>query len=75
MSDSEYMKKFGKKLRILRQRQGLTTRQLGEMLGVHNSHITRIEQGLKPSTDLIIKISHIFAVPIDMLMKDELELD
>ncbi len=74
MDDTKYMKNFGKKLRLLRHKRGLTLRELSEMLGVHNSHVARIEQGLKPSTNLIIKISHIFDVSIDVLMKDELEL-
>jgi len=69
------MKRFGEKLRALRQREGMTLRQLSDMLGVHNSHIARIEQGQKPSVELILKISHIFNVSLDRLMKDELELD
>ena len=69
------MKKFGEKLRILRKRRGLTLRQLGSMLDVHYTHVGRIENGLKPSVDLILKIADIFDVCIDKLMRDELELD
>jgi transcriptional regulator with XRE-family HTH domain len=69
------MKRFGEKLRILRQRERMTLRQLADMLGIHNSHVARIEQGQKPSVELILKISHLFNISLDQLMKDELELD
>lgn len=69
------MKRFGEKLRALRQREGMTLRQLADMLGVHNSYVARIEQGQKPSVELILKISHLFNISLDRLMKDELELD
>ncbi len=70
------MRKFGEKLRTLRQRQGLSQDQLGDMLGVHQTHIGRIERGEKtPNARMILKISRIFNVPADQLIKDELELD
>ena len=69
------MQRFGEKLHTLRMQRGLTLRELADMLGVHNSHVARIEKGEKPSVELILKISRLFDVPIDILMKDELELD
>jgi transcriptional regulator with XRE-family HTH domain len=70
------MSKLGEKLRILRQRQGLTSRQLGEILGVSHGHILRIEKGEKrPSVDLVAKIAQFFNVSTDQLIFDELELD
>lgn len=74
-TDFDPMQRFGEKLHILRMQRGLTLRELADMLGVHNSHVVRIEKGKKPSVELILKISHLFDVPIDILMKDELELD
>lgn len=76
-SETSYdpMQRFGEKLRVLREQHGFTLREFADMLGVHNSHISRIERGKKPSVELILKISRIFDVPIDILMKDELELD
>jgi transcriptional regulator with XRE-family HTH domain len=69
------MNKVGGKLRILRQRRGLTSRELGEILGVSNSYIIRIENGKKrPSIDLVAKIAHYFQVPTDQLILDELDL-
>jgi transcriptional regulator with XRE-family HTH domain len=68
--------RFGEKLRTLRKRRGLTVQQLGDLLGVHNSHVVRLEKGTrKPSVDLVLEISRIFQVAADQLIKDELDLD
>ena len=71
------MKKFGKKLRILRTRQGLTLRQLASTLGMGaHSHLANIETGKnKPTAELIVKIADYFEISLDQLMRDELELD
>ena len=70
------MEKFGEKLRILREERGYTLRQLAEMVEVHYTHLNKIENGQKrPSTDLVLKISRLFDVTTDQLMKDELDLD
>jgi len=70
------MSKLGEKLRVLREEQGLTTRQLGDILGVTGAHIVRIENGKKgPSVDLVARISRYFDVSADLLIKDELELE
>ncbi len=71
-----FMEKFGVKLRTLRKRQGLSQGELGNMLGISQSFVARVENGhQKPSVDLILKVSYIFDVCADTLMKDELELD
>ena len=70
------MERIGEKLKTLRLRHGLTTRQLADYLQTTNSQISRIENGLRqPSGDLIVKISDFFNVPLDKLMRDELDLD
>jgi len=70
------MEKFGEKLRILRMRRGLTTRELGELLGVNQSHVTRMEQGQRmPNVAMVIKVAAIFGVTVDQLVQDELGLD
>jgi transcriptional regulator with XRE-family HTH domain len=69
------MKRFGEKLAYLRKRNGLTLRQLGEMLEVNHTHVSQLEHGLKPSIDLTIKIADIFNITLDSLMRDELEVD
>ena len=69
------MEKFGEKLRILRIQRGLTTRELGELLEVNQSHVTRIEQGKRiPNVAMVVRIAKIFGVSVDQLVLDELEL-
>ncbi len=70
------MEQFGKKLRILRQRNGLTLQQLGDMLGVHNTHVSKMEQNKRtPNVAMVIKIATLFKVSFDQLMNDEFELE
>jgi transcriptional regulator with XRE-family HTH domain len=70
------MQRFGEKLRILRQRHGLTVRQLGDQLKVSGPYIVQLEQGQKiPNAAMIIKIAQFFNVSTDQLMFDNLELD
>ena len=70
------MKRFGEKLRTLRQRNGLTMRRLSEMLGVRDSYISQLESGDKiPNVAMLIKVADVFQVSLDELARDELELD
>lgn len=70
------MERIGEKLKTLRLRHSLTTRELADHLGTSNSQISRIENDLrKPSGDLIVKMADFFNVPLDKLMRDELDLD
>ncbi len=72
----QVMKKFGKKLRHLRKQRGLTLVQVGEMLEVNNTFVSRMERGkVTPNAAMILKVSHLFEVTTDQLMKDDLELD
>lgn len=70
------MKRFGEKLRVLRQQRRLTMRQLGELLGVSDSYVSKMETGDKiPNVAMVLKIAQIFDVSTDVLIKDELELE
>ncbi len=72
----EYMSRFGKKLYALRERHGLSLKQLGDKLGVSKSYIWKMEQGKKmPNVVMVIKIADIFGLTTDQLIRDELELD
>ena len=69
------MKKFGQKLRHLRDQRGYSLRELAQMLGVHYTHLNKIELGQKgPSTDLVLKVAQVFDVSTDQLMKDDMDL-
>jgi transcriptional regulator with XRE-family HTH domain len=70
------MQRFGEKLRTLRQRHGLTVRQLGDQLDVSGPYIVQLEQGRKtPNAAMIIKVAQFFHVSTDQLMFDHLDLD
>lgn len=69
------MERFGEKLRTLRNRQGLTLRQLADRLDVSHSYVGQMERGEKiPNVEMVVKISRIFGISTDVLVKDELEL-
>lgn len=68
--------RFGEKLRTLRIRHSLTLTQLSEQLGYKaHGYLSEIESGKKsPTTALALKVSRLFGVSTDELLKDELEL-
>ena len=69
------MKRIGEKLRTLRQQRNLSMKQLADLLQTSDAQISRVENGQrKPSADLVFQISTFFAVPVDRLMRDDLEL-
>ncbi len=69
------MKRFGEKLRFLRQQRNLSLMELGGSVDIHYTHLGKIEIGKKrPSADLILRIADFFNLSADQLMRDELEL-
>jgi transcriptional regulator with XRE-family HTH domain len=72
----DVMKRFGEKLRALRQRRGFTMRRLGDLVGVRDSYISQLETGDKlPNVAMLIKIADVFQVSLDQLARDELDLE
>ena len=70
------MPTFGEKLRTLRIQQGLTLRQLAEILSTSSGYIADLENGRRqPSLALARKVADFFEVSVDQLARDELELD
>jgi transcriptional regulator with XRE-family HTH domain len=73
------MQRLGEKMRMLRKRHGMTTTELAEALGYaasSNSYISEVETGKRrPKIEFVLKVSRLFNVPADTLIKDELELD
>ncbi len=58
----------------LRKQQGWSQEQLAEMLNVSRQSVSKWEGGLSiPDLDKIIKMSSLFGVSTDYLLKDELE--
>lgn len=71
------MSRFGEKLRYLRLKRGLTMRALADALEF-KSHgfIGDLESGRKyPSLELAVKIADYFEVTVDVLARDDYEVD
>jgi transcriptional regulator with XRE-family HTH domain len=77
ITTDSWMILIGEKIRVLRQQQGLTIKQLALALGFpSHSYISEIENGKKiPSIELIIKLADLFHVSVDLLVRDEINLD
>jgi transcriptional regulator with XRE-family HTH domain len=70
------MKRFGEKLRWLREHQGLSLKQLGDRLGVGKNFVWEMEMGKKiPNIVMLTKICDEFGVSCDKLIRDELEIN
>jgi transcriptional regulator with XRE-family HTH domain len=69
-------KRFGQKLRDLRKMHGIAMKDLAERLRyMPHGYISEIENGKKqPSITLVLKISKLFNVSTDQLLKDDLEI-
>jgi transcriptional regulator with XRE-family HTH domain len=70
------MQRFGEKLRTLRKQHNLTRKQLAQEVGVAQSTIGDLEVSRNnPSANLVVRIATFFGVSLDVLMRDELDLD
>jgi transcriptional regulator with XRE-family HTH domain len=70
------MKRFGEKLRTLREQRAWSLKQLGDLLGVNKTYIWEMEKGKKiPNIAMLTKICDVFSVPCDQLIRDEVEVD
>lgn len=67
---------FAKRLKRLREQHNLTTRELGEIVGVSNATISRYETG-KRDPDLIVvyKIAQYFGVSVEYLCGEDVNKD
>ncbi len=65
---------FGKKLQQLRLKEGLSQDKLAEILEVSRQAVSKWERDeTMPETEKVIRISEIFHVSIDYLLKDQEE--
>ncbi len=71
------LKRFGEKLRTLRNHHNMTLQWLADKLNyTTHSYLSEIESGQKiPTTIFVLKVSRLFDVTTDELLKDELELN
>lgn len=70
MSTTPTRKKFGKRLRELRKKSGISQEELGFRAGLHRTYIGSIERGEQNiSVDNIHKLAKAFKVKVDELFK------
>ena len=71
------MQRFGEKLRVLRTSQDMTLKELAVALGLTaHGYISEIEAGKKkPTAEFVLKVSRLFKVSTDQLLKDEVEIE
>lgn len=68
--------RFGEKLRFLRTHKSMTLQELAIALG-HSAHgyISELEAGKKqPTILLVLRVSRLFDVTTDELLRDDLEI-
>ena len=70
------MRRFGEKLRYLRKQRSWTLKEFATCLGrISHGYISEIETGKKiPTLGFVLMVSRILDVPVDQLVKDELEV-
>lgn len=60
---------FGKKLKILRKKSGITQANLAKKLGISPSAVGMYEQGRRePESKMLVKIAEFFNVSVDYLV-------
>jgi len=65
----------GKRIKIVRQRNGLTQDQLAEQLGLSTKYISGIERGVEnPTMDILLRVAKMLGVePYDLFLFGESE--
>lgn len=71
------MQRFPEKMRMLRERYGMTQRELAKELGFTGSaHVHYLETGKrKPTAEVVVKLGQIFGVTPDQLLLDDVEVE
>lgn len=74
INEKEYslQKEIGEKIKKLRNRKGISMRELGDNLGVSHAHISKLESGINsPSVDLLEKLSDFFNIDLSYFFAKE----
>lgn len=68
--------RFGEKLKTLRTQHQISMKDLASQLGyASHGYISEIENSKKqPTVEFVLKVSYLFQVTTDELLKDEIDL-
>ncbi len=74
---SDNMNRFGEKLKKLREQKGLTMKEMADQLDLKaHGYISELESSKKyPTVFLVLKVSYLFGISTDVLLKDELDFE
>ena len=69
--DENNLKNVGSRIQKCRKAAGLTQRQLSDITGISENHISRVERGIHiPNFDIMVKIAKALDVSIDVFVED-----
>jgi len=69
-SDMDISKKFGKRVRELREKREMSQGDVAKKIGVHPSYISQIERGVQNvSLRGMERLAKVFNIPINTLLK------
>ena len=66
---------IGREIRARRNKLGMTQRQLADKIPCSLTYISRIENGAKPSLEVLVRISHILDMSLDSIFCVQAEDD
>lgn len=70
--DNEGRKRFGAYLRALRDKAGLTQRQVHELANVSSAYLTQVEKGQRnpPSAEILNRLAQVYQVKQEELLRE-----
>jgi XRE family transcriptional regulator, aerobic/anaerobic benzoate catabolism transcriptional regulator len=67
-----YLANFGERVRTLRERQGVTLKQLAQLSGLSDRYIIQVEQGAtNPSLESVLRLALSLQTPVTGLLPDD----
>jgi transcriptional regulator with XRE-family HTH domain len=67
--------KLHEKIKILRKEKGISQQEFANQLGIHLTHVSRLENGhYQPSLEVLKKMMEIFKVSADYLVNDDTDM-
>lgn len=71
MNDNDVMVRFGKRLRTVREKVGISQEKLAELAGLHRTYVSTVERGLRNISIVNIeRLASALGVTMAKLMPD-----
>jgi transcriptional regulator with XRE-family HTH domain len=70
--ENQFLKDFGRRLRQLREKRGLSQAGLAQMIGVHKGQLLRYEHGqTSPTAEKVVALARVLRVTADALLRGD----